>query len=245
MFAGFLTGVLDRGGGSGRDGPRARYRGDVMTERRTTNLKPDVLAPRRALGELLADLSEAEWDRPSLCEGWRIRDVAAHCVQSHVATPLRLVRELVAAGFNLDRRNARWVAAKERLGWSEVLGEYLTTSGRSAIPTAELSYALTETVIHGYDIAWPLERVIEVPAARLVVVADTCRRTQAFLHTRRRCAGLALRALDADWSAGSGPEVTGPLSSLIMAMAGRPAGLADLAGDGVGVLRSRVVSSER
>jgi uncharacterized protein (TIGR03083 family) len=33
---------------------------------------------RRALVHLLDGLSEEEWRRPSLCEGWTVRQVAAH-----------------------------------------------------------------------------------------------------------------------------------------------------------------------
>ena len=33
---------------------------------------------RRELADLLDDLSDAEWETPSLCAGWRVRDVAAH-----------------------------------------------------------------------------------------------------------------------------------------------------------------------
>ncbi|WP_211355003.1 maleylpyruvate isomerase N-terminal domain-containing protein [Blastococcus colisei] len=28
--------------------------------------------------DLLDDLSPKEWETPSLCDGWRVRDVAAH-----------------------------------------------------------------------------------------------------------------------------------------------------------------------
>ena len=50
---------------------------------------------------------------------------------------------------------------------------------------------------------------------------------------------LTLRATDADWSHGTGPEVKGPILSLVMAMTGRKAADDDLAGDGVATLRSR------
>src|SRR4051794_41658976 len=33
---------------------------------------------RSSLADLLDDLGEEEWVHPSLCDGWRVRDVAAH-----------------------------------------------------------------------------------------------------------------------------------------------------------------------
>ena len=37
-----------------------------------------VVEQRLALAELLAGLSETDWEQPSLCAGWRVREVAAH-----------------------------------------------------------------------------------------------------------------------------------------------------------------------
>ncbi|GAB2706294.1 maleylpyruvate isomerase N-terminal domain-containing protein [Nocardia thraciensis] len=39
-----------------------------------------VAAERASLVELLRPLPGSGWDRPSLCDGWRVRDVVAHLV---------------------------------------------------------------------------------------------------------------------------------------------------------------------
>jgi hypothetical protein len=57
---------------------------------------------------------------------------------------------------------------------------------------------------------------------------------------RKRIAGLRLVASDADWSHGSGPEVSGPALSLLLAMSGRRAGLDALSGNGAAQLRDRL-----
>ncbi len=66
-----------------------------------------------------------------------------------------------------------------------------------------------------------------------------------FVHRRPRRHGRGLRlvATDLDWSAGNGPEVTGTGDALLMAIAGRPAALADLTGPGVATLAERVNTS--
>ena len=56
---------------------------------------------------------------------------------------------------------------------------------------------------------------------------------------KKTIAGLRLRATDADWSHGSGPEVAGPMVALLMAMATRPL-MDSLSGDGVDILRGRL-----
>jgi hypothetical protein len=51
--------------------------------------------------------------------------------------------------------------------------------------------------------------------------------------------GLALRATDADWSHGTGPEVSGPVLALVMAMTGRKSAASQLSGEGVALLQAR------
>ena len=59
------------------------------------------------------------------------------------------------------------------------------------------------------------------------------------IGSKKRVAGLKLNATDADWTHGDGPEVSGPMISLLMAMTGRKAAIDDLKGEGVETLRSR------
>lgn len=39
---------------------------------------PGMIAEYRSFGELIRGFSEAQWDSPSRCDGWRVADVAAH-----------------------------------------------------------------------------------------------------------------------------------------------------------------------
>lgn len=70
-------------------------------------------------------------------------------------------------------------------------------------------------------------------------MADFYKGSNLLIGAKSRIAGVTLRATDADWSHGSGPEVSGPLLSLVLAMTGRKVALGDLEGPGVEVLRSR------
>ena len=49
---------------------------------------------------------------------------------------------------------------------------------------------------------------------------------------------LTLKATDTEWSYGTGPEVSGPMLALLMAMTGRKV-TDQLTGEGVETLRSR------
>ena len=66
---------------------------------------------RLSLADLLDDLSPAEWETPSLCTGWLVRDVAAHLTQAHMGYRDALVAAVRARGsFDRSRKN--------RLTWS-------------------------------------------------------------------------------------------------------------------------------
>jgi hypothetical protein len=60
------------------------------------------------------------------------------------------------------------------------------------------------------------------------------------LPSKGNAKGLRLVATDVDWTAGDGPEVTGPGEAILMAAAGRTDALDDLSGDGLATLRNRV-----
>ena len=206
----------------------------------TDELWPLIHEQRDKIGDLLDTLSQAEWDAQSLCEGWRIRDVVSHLIQTHMLTQLRLVANWVGSGLSMKGRNARGVALRAPMSNADLLREYRATAHRASYLPGQLSYSLIEAVIHGEDVARPLGRRLDPAPKSLVIVADVARGTDPILGGKRRSEGLTLRATDVDWSAGSGPDVTGPLGSIILAITGRPAGLADLSGDGLPMLRSRV-----
>jgi hypothetical protein len=99
---------------------------------------------------------------------------------------------------------------------------------------------LTDLVCHSGDIRRPIGLTRIVPEATLVAVADTVKRVAFPLQTKKRIAGLRMSATDSDWTAGDGPDVEGPLASLIFVMAGRKAPLDDLSGEGKHTLEARM-----
>ena len=62
-----------------------------------------VAGQRRDLANAVADLPGAAWDTPSLCAGWRVRDVVAHVVGNAEGafTARRALPGLLAHRFNV------------------------------------------------------------------------------------------------------------------------------------------------
>jgi uncharacterized protein (TIGR03083 family) len=53
---------------------------------------------RLSLADLLEGLTAEQWEVPSLCAGWRARDVAAHLTLAHMGTAAAAGALLRAAG---------------------------------------------------------------------------------------------------------------------------------------------------
>lgn len=214
---------------------------ETATARTTkTDLWSMIHEQRQTVADMLAALNEQQWEMPSLCAGWRVRDVAAHNIETHLMTPGRFISLYMGSGFRFHSMTEKGVDRHRTEPPSELVTQFRETAKRSTAPPGPLVAMLGEVVIHGEDMARPVGRRIDVPPATLMTTLDYTRRTQPLLHGKQRSAGLKLRATDVDWTAGDGPEVAGPGTSIILAIAGRAAGLGDLTGDGVDLLRSRM-----
>ncbi len=120
------------------------------------------------------------------------------------------------------------------------LAEFRKHVSDTTHPPGPAESMLGEAVVHGEDIRRPLGIKRAYPAEAVTRAAGFFSRSNLLIGSKRRIAGLGLRANDLEWAAGSGPEVTGPALSLLMAMTGRAAALDDLSGDGMAALRSRM-----
>ena len=59
---------------------------------------PTIHAERKALAADLESLSDQQWNTPSLCEGWTVRDVLAHMTSAAVMTPPKFFAKLAGSG---------------------------------------------------------------------------------------------------------------------------------------------------
>ncbi len=100
-----------------------------------------------------------------------------------------------------------------------------------------LDVRLVEEVVHGEDVRRPLGLAHDYPVEAVLPALEHQVRTKVSIGGgRERAAGVRLRATDADVVIGDGPEVTGPLVSLLLAVSGRSAARADLSGPGLASL---------
>lgn len=197
-----------------------------------------VQQERVSLVDDLADLTEEQWETPSLCSGWTVHDVAAHLVDNARTTRWGIVVAMARARFDFDRQNDQGVARHKGVTPAETLARLREVTGRRTTPPAPLDSRLVEEVAHGEDIRRPLGIVRAYPEESVLRALTHQLRTSVSLGGgKQRAAGLRLVATDAQLAYGAGAEVRGPLVSLLLAVSGREAALDDLDGSGATRLR--------
>jgi uncharacterized protein (TIGR03083 family) len=199
---------------------RAAARIPRMNELR--ELREAVAAERGEQAELLADLRPEQWDAPTLCEGWRVREVIAHTTMPYRASLGRTVLELARARGNINRmadRCARRDAA--RLSPAELVASLRDNVDHPWTPPGGGARgALSHDVIHGLDITVGLGLDRRVPPERVaLVLAGLSRRNIAFFGADLD--GVELRATDLDWSYGAGTPIRGSAQDLLLVLCGR------------------------
>ena len=202
---------------------------------------PVVHDERAALAADLtsASLSEEQWSGPSQCDVWTVRDVLAHMTATATMTPAAFFPKLIASGFSFDKVQEKGIAAQRGATGAETLSRFQAVIASEKKPPGPKDTVLGETIIHAEDIRRSIGMQRAYPEDALVEIADFYKGSNLIIGTKRRIDGLSMRATDTGWSHGSGPEVSGPMLPLLLAMAGRKSTLGELSGDGVATLRAR------
>jgi uncharacterized protein (TIGR03083 family) len=200
---------------------------------------PTVHAERKALASDLEGLSDDRWVTTSLCPQWTVRDVLAHMTATAKISPPVFFSKMVGAGFSLKKMQSKDMTVERGDSPTETLARFKEVADWSRHPPGPNDSWLGEVLVHSEDIRRPLGISHLYPTGAVIEVADFYKRSNMIIGTKRRIDGLRLEATDTEWSHGDGPLVKGPIMSLLMAMTGRRAPMADLSGDGVTTLEAR------
>jgi uncharacterized protein (TIGR03083 family) len=187
-----------------------------------------IAAQRGELAAVLNNLPASGWDEPTLCAGWRVREVVAHITMPFRYSGRRFILELARSRGRFNEMSDR-LARRDAARMSP---DELTEAVRSNVshpwrpPGGGFEGALAHDLIHGLDITVPLGLDRPIPADRLrrVLPASTTERSVRYFGAD--LAGIELRACDLDWSLGTGAPLTGTAADLLLVVCGRrlPAG---------------------
>lgn len=201
---------------------------------------------RGALADLLETLAPEEWDRPSLCAGWSVRDVATHLSTGPDYDLRSTVAAAVRARGSYNRMVHDEAQRRSRRPTAEIVADFRRLDGSRRVPSI-VTYreALLDILVHTQDIVIPLGRTHDMP---IEAARDSAARAWRVgfpfygfpFFARRKLSGYRLEATDIDWTVGQGDLVRGPVSALLLLVTGRPAALSRLGGDGAARLRGQL-----
>jgi uncharacterized protein (TIGR03083 family) len=187
-----------------------------------------IAAQRGELAGVLDALPAGRWDEPTLCAGWRVREVVAHVTMPFRYSGRRFVLELARSRGKFNEMADR-VALRDaaRMPPAELAAAVRSNIGHPwRPPGGGFEGALAHDVIHALDITVPLGLAFAIPEERLRRVLPASANDKTVMFFGVDLAGIEFRARDLGWSLGAGPPLTGAAADLLLAMCGRklPAG---------------------
>ena len=175
---------------------------------------------RIELAGLLEGLDAEQWMAPSLCDGWRVRDVAAHLTHSHMH-PVQAIVEAVKSGFRFDAMISR-LGREDRRSQAEIAAALRGMAGsRKKVPGTSVQQPLIELLVHAQDITVPLGIDRPMPVDAALEAAKRLAGMKFPLNAQQHLAGVRLVATDADFVAGEGTEIRVPIRDIVMILTGR------------------------
>lgn len=202
-----------------------------------------IVDERLRTAQLLGALTAEQFRQPSLCTEWTVQDVAAHLISYLRFCQPKLYLGIVTTAADFDRFNL-WLTRREARRPSHEIVEVLRrrAGSRATVPRSGYDPVLADLMLHDLDVRVPLGIPRATPEERLWVAFHhlTGQPSPGFTMGAR-LAGLRLTATDTGWTAGSGAPVRGRAEALLLGVGGRVAALDELSGDGVPLLRKRLV----
>jgi uncharacterized protein (TIGR03083 family) len=186
---------------------------------------------RLALADLLDGLAPDEWEQPSLCAGWRVREVAAHLTLAPQFALLDGAAAVIRAGGRFHRMIDQTARRKAAQPTATLVAELRAHAGSRRLPpgTNHLN-TLFDVLVHSQDIAVPLGRPLPMPPDAARVAAERVWTMGWPFQARRRLAAFRLSATDVAWTRASGASaditgalIEGPIEALLLLLTGRAA----------------------
>lgn len=188
----------------------------------TGDLMAPIAAERRAFSSILQGLPPEDWDAPSLCTGWRVREVVAHMAMPLRFSTPRFVGEMLRSRGNFDQMADRVARHDAQASISTLLHRWRTNEEtRWKPPGGGLEGALTHDIVHGLDITIPLGIRHPVSEADLFTVLAHATSPLSRKHFRLDLTGIRLEADDLDWAFGEGEPLRGAAHHLLMVLMDR------------------------
>jgi uncharacterized protein (TIGR03083 family) len=195
---------------------------------------------RADLAAFLATLTRQQWQAPTLCARWRVRDVVAHIISYDDLGARALLAVAARARFRPGRINDAALTRYDRHSPEQLLALLASNLQPRGQPAALGGRAgLVETLIHHQDIRRALGQPRPIPAERLRPALHTALIAPDIAHLWP-LRGVRLVATDLPFSFGIGAQAEGPAEAVLMTIAGRSSAISELSGPGQARLAARI-----
>jgi uncharacterized protein (TIGR03083 family) len=197
-----------------------------------------LMAERRALHDLLASLDPEQWDAPTLCGDWNVRDLAVHMTAwddlifyddrwGHLRALGRFSWLYETSLTHMGVVNRRLQRRADDLRPAELVAHFDDAADAEIrwlfdgfLPRAHLA----EYVLHRLDLTRALGRPDDLPESHLLAALDGAGQIPGVRgQSWRRLRRSRYEATDLDWSAGRGQSVPLPGVEILLQLAGRTA----------------------
>lgn len=218
-----MSGILAGGG---------RTASEHWLSLRTMDVSRLARDERADMAAFLGTLSPRQWQAPTLCANWRVREVVAHVISYDELALRRLLALALRGRFRSSRINAAALARYSTCSPEQLLAllrDHLQPQGLLAALGGRP--ALVEGVIHHQDIRRGLGLPRVIPSQRLLIALRWAL-LGPDIGGLWRIRGVRVVATDLGFSAGAGPEVRGAAEALLMTMVGRRDVASELSGQG-------------
>jgi uncharacterized protein (TIGR03083 family) len=171
---------------------------------------------------MLDGLSPEQWDAPSLCEGWRVREVMAHITMAFRYSLPQVIFGMIRARGSFHRMADRAAHRDAEKLTADELAACLRSNVNNAWKPPGGGYvgALSHDLIHGLDITVALGLDRRPPPERVAMVLGSLSANQVS-YFGVDLDGVQLQANDLDWSYGEGQPLTGRAQDLLLVVCGR------------------------
>src|SRR6476646_6337084 len=103
---------------------------------------------RAGLAGDLEQLTPEQWDSPSECDGWTVRDVVAHMTASSMISGLAFFPKLIGAGFSLSKMQEKDIARERGDSNADALRRFQAQVNSTKHPPGPTDTWLGEAMIH-------------------------------------------------------------------------------------------------
>ena len=205
------------------DSREVLFRRTTTTEGNQMEIQAMTATTLKRLADQLSRAGNSVWDQPSLCEGWRVREVVAHMTMAVRLTPAEFIDQLQAAGGGFHALSNAIATRDANLPIQDHLANLESDQlARWEPPAGGAMGALNHAVVHALDITIPvgLDRSCSDDSA--VAILDWLTREGNARAFGTDLTDMSLTANDLDWSWGQGSRhLTAPAGQLIAQACGR------------------------